>query len=134
MDSQLSKNLEKNNEIHYYIERHIPSTPRLWNAVAKPFLNINRIFPTKQKYVARMVDEVKKDPNIKKVIVFGSAVLARCNLWSDIDIFFECEEEPIRLPSIKDSGQAFDKFTNFGISDEFLDEIIKKGVTVYERE
>lgn len=118
---------------YHYIERCVPPSIQQWKAVAKPFLNINRIFPTKQKYIARMIDEAKKDANIKRIIIFGSTVLARCNLWSDIDIFFDCEKEPTSLPSIKDHEQAFDKFTNFGISNSFLEEIMKKGVVVYER-
>ena len=113
----------------------LPSTPhpRIWKAVAKNFKNINRIFPTKQAYVAKIIDKAKEDKNIRRVIIFGSATLPRCNLWSDIDIYFECDEEPMRLPSIADNEQAFDKFTNFGISDDFQREILETGVVVYER-
>lgn len=117
-----------------YIGKQNPSGRRLWKATAKPFMNINKIFPTKQKYVLRMVEEAKKDPNIQKIIIFGSSLLPRCNLWSDIDIYFECKEDPVRLPSIGDSVQAFDKFTNFGVSNDFLSEIKKTGVVVYERQ
>ena len=106
----------------------------MWRAVAKPyFYNINKIFPTKQKYVSKLVEECKKDPNVKRVIIFGSAVLARCNLWSDIDVYFEFEKPPTNYPTIGEQKQVFDKFCNFGVSETFLDEITKKGVVVYER-
>lgn len=40
----------------------------MWKAVANPFYNINRIFPTKQKYVLALLDECRKDPNIRRVV------------------------------------------------------------------
>ena len=94
---------------------------------------INRIFPTKQKYVSALLDECRKDPNIRRVVVFGSALLARCNLWSDIDVYFECQSEPQRLPSIVSEKQAFDKFSNFTVSEAFRRTILQDGVVVYER-
>ena len=92
----------------------------MWKAVANPFYNINRIFPTKQKYVSALLDECRKDPNIRRVVVFGSALLARCNLWQ-------------RLPSIVSERQAFDKFSNFTVSEAFRRTILQDGVVVYER-
>jgi len=66
-------------------------------------------------------------------VVFGSALLARCNLWSDIDVYFECQSEPQRLPSIVSERQAFDKFSNFTVSETFRRTILQDGVVVYER-
>lgn len=50
----------------------------MWKAVANPFYNINRIFPTKQKYVSALLDECRKDPNIRRV---ASSLAAR--FWPD---------------------------------------------------
>ena len=75
-----------------------------------------------------------KRQNIKRVIVFGSSTMARCNLWSDIDIYFEFDKEPFRYPCIKDPNEVFDKFNNFSLSQEFKDMIYEEGVIVYERE
>jgi len=69
----------------------------------------------------------------RSVVVFGSALLARCNLWSDIDVYFECQSEPQRLPSIVSERQAFDKFSNFTVSEAFRRTILQDGVVVYER-
>ena len=63
----------------------------MWGVFAKPFQNIEKIFPTKQKAVSQMVDLCRTIPNIRKVIVFGSAVTAGCNPWSDIDIYCETD-------------------------------------------
>ena len=97
----------------------------LWKAFAKPYKNINRIFPTKQKDVGEMVKVCKKDDNIRKIIVFGSSVTPLCNPWSDIDIYFE----------MKTGSRAavFDRWDNFSVDDDLMHEIATKGVVVYER-
>jgi predicted nucleotidyltransferase len=106
----------------------------MWKSVTTPYQNINCIFPTKQKPIGKMVSLCVKDKNIKRVIVFGSSTMARCNLWSDIDIYFEFDKEPFRYPCIKDPNEVFDKFNNFSLSQEFKDMIYEEGVIVYERE
>jgi len=71
----------------------------IWKAFAKPYKNINHIFPTKQKDVGEMVDVCKKDKNIQRIIVFGSSVTPLCNPWSDIDIYFEMKKPSPNFPS-----------------------------------
>lgn len=105
-----------------------------WKVFTKPYLNAHRIFPTKQKYVAEMLDSCYADRNILKAIVFGSSVTAACNPWSDIDIFFEQEIQSDKLPSILDKAVVFDKWTNFTCDDYLKNEIMKKGVVVYRRD
>lgn len=105
----------------------------LWKAFAKPYKNINRIFPTKQKDVGEMVEVCKKDENIQKVIVFGSSVTPLCNPWSDIDIYFEMKEPRSNFPSTGSRTAIFDKWDNFSVDDDLMHEIATKGVVVYER-
>lgn len=105
----------------------------MWKIFCKPFKNVQKIFPTKQKYIAKMVEICKSDPNIKKVIIFGSTVTAGCNPWSDIDIYFEVKDKSKKLPGIKSHTQAFDKWSNFTVDQNLLNEIKKEGVIVYER-
>lgn len=105
----------------------------MWRTFGKPFLNIKKIFPTKQKYVAQMIDVCKNNPNVKKIIIFGSSITSGCNPWSDIDIYFEMEKEPHSYPTIASHTQAFDKWSNFTASGDLLTEIQKNGVVVYER-
>lgn len=104
-----------------------------WRAFTKPFLNINKIFPTQQEDVGKMIEVCKKIPNIKKIIIFGSSVTSRCNPWSDIDIFFETEREMNRWPSIGSHTAVFDKWDNFTVDEKLMDEINRTGVLVYER-
>ncbi|MBR2215233.1 MAG: nucleotidyltransferase domain-containing protein [Selenomonadaceae bacterium] len=104
----------------------------MWRAFAKPFKNINYIFPTQQQAVHDMVEVCRKDENIKKVIVFGSSVTAGCHPWSDIDIYYEMEREPKKYPVIL-SDTAFDNWSNFSVDENLLAEINRTGVVVYER-
>lgn len=103
----------------------------MWRVFCEPFLNVEKIFPTKQKYVLQMIKVCEKDPNIKKVIIFGSSVTAGCNPWSDIDIYFEVEDPHKKLPGIKSHTQAFDKWSNFTVDEALLREIENTGVVVY---
>ena len=105
----------------------------MWKAVADKFRNINLIFPTKQKAVSDIVKMCRADKNIHRVIVFGSAVTPRCNLWSDIDIYFEFRRNPWKYPILGNAAQSLDKFCNFSVSKDFQKEIISKGVVVYEQ-
>lgn len=105
----------------------------MWKLVSKNFLNARHIFPTKQKHVADMVEVCRHDPNVKKAIVFGSSVTSACNPWSDIDIYFELDEQKPKLPTYPSQTVVWDKWTNFSVSPELLSEILEKGVTVYER-
>lgn len=103
----------------------------MWNAVTKPFRNIHRIFPLKQKAVYDLIEVCRQDSNIKKIIIFGSSITAACNPWSDIDVYFEMEKMPKHFPVVGNHEQSFDKWCNFTVSDELLHEINKKGVVVY---
>ena len=106
---------------------------KLWNAVAKPFKNIHRIFPTQQAEIAKMIDVCKAIPNIKRIIIFGSSITPQCNPWSDIDIFFDLSQEMTKLPVVKDTETVWDKWDTFSVDKNLLDEILRTGVVVYER-
>lgn len=65
-----------------------------WKCVTDvKFSNQQYIFPTQQEYVLHLVQGAKNDPNVKRIIIFGSSVTAQCNPWSDIDAYFEIEED-----------------------------------------
>ena len=106
---------------------------KLWNAVTKPFKNIHRIFPTQQNEIVKMIDVCKNIPNIKRIIIFGSSITAQCNPWSDIDIYFDIDEDMTKLPVVKDTEVVWDKWDTFSVDKNLLNEILNTGVIVYER-
>lgn len=104
----------------------------MWKAVTKPFMNIEKIHPQQQEAVGKMVDLCTTDPNIKKVVIFGSSVREDCRPDSDIDIYFEFVKEKTPWPSFK-SLTPWDKWDNFTVDRSLDHEICRTGVTVYER-
>ena len=104
----------------------------MWKAVAKPFMNIEKIHPYQQEAVGKMVELCKQDPNIKRVVIFGSSVREDCRPDSDIDIYYEFKQNPQFYPHIS-GNSMFDNWSNF-IVDRRLDyEICRTGVTVWEQ-
>ena len=65
----------------------------MWKNVLKnlTFDNVRLIFPLKQKAVYEMIQVCKKEPNVRKIIIFGSSVTSACNPWSDIDILVDID-------------------------------------------
>lgn len=105
----------------------------MWNIVSEPFWNAMFIFPTQQKDVYKLVEQCRADSNVQKCIIFGSSVTEECHSWSDIDVYFEIKEDIGRLPSVKDAEAPFDKWTNFTVSPELMEEIDCNGVPVFQR-
>lgn len=96
-----------------------------------PFYNCNRIFPNQQKYVKTIIDELKHDSNINKIIIFGSSLSPSCHIDSDIDVYLELKEDKkVKFPNI---NKAYDYWNNFTVNDSLMSEINRNGVTVYEK-
>ena len=102
-----------------------------WNIVAENYMNANLIFPTKQHEVYQVIEALRVFDEVKSIIVFGSTVTPLCHIWSDIDIYVECDVG-FRRPGIK-TESALDIWTTEMVDKYLLDEIKKKGVIVYEK-
>lgn len=96
------------------------------------FANCASIHPMQRKKVDTILTYLNKDPNIKKVIVFGSSVRADCHVGSDVDMYIEMEKEK-KLPEFGCVDFLYDLWTNYTVDERMLREITEKGVTVYER-
>lgn len=105
-----------------------------WKCITEEhFDNQQYVFPTQQADVLRLVQGAKKDKNVRRIIVFGSSVTAQCNPWSDIDVYFE-EEDDIPHFSFKCLEASVDFWTNFTVDELLLAEIKEKGACVYSRD
>lgn len=103
-----------------------------WRTITPYFKNAEFIFPTQQRDVLKIVNTVKLDANIRRVIIFGSSVTSACNPWSDVDVYFELDKDK-RLP-VFGLENSLDAWTNFSVDKELLSSILDTGVTVYERD
>lgn len=101
--------------------------------IDRPFQNVEKIFPTQQKALRELLDNVIKDDVAKKIIVFGSSVNSSCNPWSDIDILIEynCNKKRSDLKLPKD--QAFDIIELEDLDEDLESEINELGVIIYEK-
>ena len=76
-------------------------------------------------------NSLKKDENIKKIIIFGSSLKPTCHIDSDIDIYLELDKNKrVNFPFIT---KAYDYWNNFTVDANLRNEIKKTGVTIYER-
>ena len=105
-----------------------------WKCITEEhFDNQQYVFPTQQADVLRLVQGAKNDSNVKRIIIFGSSVTAQCNPWSDIDVYFE-ENDDLQHFSFKGLEAPVDFWTNFTVDELLLAEIEAKGVCVYSRD
>ena len=104
-----------------------------WRIITdREFQNAKYVFPLQQRDVLKIVEKAEKEPNIHRVIIFGSSVTAQCNPWSDIDVYLEQVSENTTI-TFEDLEAPVDKWTNFSTDEDLLKEIKTTGVCVYEK-
>ena len=108
----------------------IPEKTRWRICIDKPFVNCERIYPIQQRKIKELLDDVTRDSNVRKVIVFGSSVTQRCHQGSDVDLYIELDEAGNPITEVHDF--PYDLWTNYTADDRLLREIADRGVVVYE--
>ena len=92
---------------------------------------VNYIHPLKQKNVELLIEEAKKHPSIRYVIVFGSSTEERCTPYSDIDVMLS---GAFHIRFIPPDCDVFDilhaECTPYDAA--IWDEILRDGVLVYD--
>lgn len=95
------------------------------------YWNVYLIHPLKQRAVEEVIELAQREPNIKQVVVFGSATEERCTPESDVDILLRGTPVPFDAPI---NNQAYDILWESRIppQSDILHEIERDGVLVYE--
>ncbi len=57
--------------------------------ISTPFLNCEKIYPIQQIRILNLINNFKRDKNIKKIIIFGSSITSSCHIDSDLDVYLE---------------------------------------------
>jgi len=96
------------------------------------FLNCNRVHPLMQKRVEKLLDVWKLDTNIRKVVIFGSALEFRCSSRSDLDVYIEKKDTNRPLAKEPDLDCALDIVMDLAHDSRLYQEIEKKGLVVWE--
>lgn len=97
------------------------------------FQDANRVHPLMQKRVERLIREFAKDPNIRKVILFGSSLEFRCNSASDIDLYIEKYDSDKKLIDLPEIDCEIDLISNLSPASRLYKEIEQTGLLLYER-
>jgi len=98
--------------------------------------NLQYVFPLMQRFVGEFVERNKGLPGLQRIVIFGSSVTWACNPWSDIDIFLEGVGEGTKLWYPRGPSYDILRSDTFepGVAEPILDDILVKGVIVYERQ
>lgn len=97
------------------------------------FRNANRVHPLMQVRVEKLIQNMYRDKNIRKLVLFGSSLEFRCNSSSDIDIYIEKYEKDKKLESLPDLDCEVDIVTNLSPDSKLYREIDKTGLLLFER-
>ena len=100
--------------------------------LSSPFKNCQYIYPIQQKKVEKMINHLRDNDNVIKIMVFGSSVTSMCHVGSDVDFYVEVKEGKRIITEYLDF--LYDLWTNYTVDEKMKKEIYKKGVVVYKRE
>lgn len=97
------------------------------------FENANRVHPLMQGRVEKLLHGLAGDPNIRKVILFGSSLEFRCSSRSDIDLYIEKYDPEKKLAFLPDIDCELDIITNLRPDNKLYQKIQEKGLLLIER-
>lgn len=128
--------LEKQVKIYCAInesdKRHfIPKKTRWKICIDNPFKNCERIYPIQQRKVRELIDDISKKKDVNKIMIFGSSTTDACHIGSDVDIYVDSELSEGLVTRPHDF--EFDLWTPSTVDKRLLQEIMSKGVTVYDQ-
>jgi len=110
--------------------RHIIPPRTSWRVcVDRPFDQCHRVYPTQQRKVRELIDDIARDDAVESIAVFGSSVTERCHRGSDVDVYVEMASD--RNPVTEAHDFPFDLWTNYTADGGLKAEIARTGVTVY---
>ena len=97
------------------------------------FPNANRIHPLMQRRVAQILQAVSKDPNVRRLVFYGSSLEFRCSSASDIDLYIEKYDPDKKLAGFPDLDCEADIITNLSPDNRLYQEIDRTGLLLFER-
>ena len=101
--------------------------------------NIYRVYPLKQRSVAKIYEIAKNYPMIRKIYIFGSSVTNKCHVGSDLDICIDitAKDGLMEYKLYEEIGNASDWNCDIlmyhHIGEKLKRQIEKEGVIIYEQ-
>ena len=112
------------------------NTENMWNFPIMEgvfFPNANRIHPLMQRRVEKLIRELAKDQNIRRLILFGSSLEFRCGSNSDIDLYIEKYDPEKKLANLPELDCETDIITNLPPDNKLYQKIEQSGLVLFER-
>ena len=97
------------------------------------FPNANRVHPLMQVRVEKLICALSQDENIRRLVLFGSALQFRCNSGSDLDLYIEKREREKKLEYLPDLDCEIDIVVNLSQDSKLYREIERTGLLLFER-
>ena len=97
------------------------------------FPNANRVHPLMQRRVEKLIHELGKDQNIRRLILFVSSLEFRCSSTSDIDLYIEKREPEKKLAYLPELDCETDIITNLPPDNQLYQKIEQTGLVLFER-
>ena len=125
--------MAKTRTVPLFYKRKTADQKKEWRVcIQDPFENCEKIYPIQQKKVKQMINNIKEDSNVEKIVVFGSSVQDTCHMGSDVDFYIVLKQDQ-KITFKETLSFMYDIWTNYTVDSRMYEEITKKGVTVYER-
>ena len=126
--------MTKTRTVPLFYKRKTADQKKEWRVcIQDPFENCKKIYPIQQKKVKQMINNIKEDSNVEKIVVFGSSVQDTCHMGSDVDFYIVLKQGQ-KITFKETLSFMYDIWTNYTVDSRMYEEITKKGVTVYERD
>ena len=126
--------MTKTRTVPLFYKRKTADQKKEWRVcIQDPFGNCEKIYPIQQKKVKQMINNIKEDSNVEKIVVFGSSVQDTCHMGSDVDFYIVLKQDQ-KITFKETLSFIYDIWTNYTVDSRMYEEITKKGVTVYERD
>ena len=126
--------MTKTRTVPLFYKRKTADQKKEWRVcIQDPFKNCEKIYPIQQKKVKQMINNIKEDSNVEKIVVFGSSVQDTCHTGSDVDFYIVLKQDQ-KITFKETLSLMYDIWTNYTVDSRMYEEITKKGVTVYERD
>ena len=126
--------MTKTRTVPLFYKRKTADQKKEWRVcIQDPSENCEKIYPIQQKKVKQMINNIKEDSNVEKIVVFGSSVQDTCHMGSDVDFYIVLKQDQ-KITFKETLSFMYDIWTNYTVDSRMYEEITKKGVTVYERD
>ena len=126
--------MTKTRTVPLFYKRKTADQKKEWRVcIQDPFEKSEKIYPIQQKKVKQMINNIKEDSNVEKIVVFGSSVQDTCHMGSDVDFYIVLKQDQ-KITFKETLSFMYDIWTNYTVDSRMYEEITKKGVTVYERD